>query len=112
MVSAVRSRLQPGDTVVCWRDYQTKPLRHTSPLLQVDLGVPIYFLSELAAREISHPNWRNQIIAWIGFIAIIVGFFWLQVEIGHLERMAATILQLLSVAGEVGLIWIWNSLLG
>ena len=112
LVSALKSDLQSGDTVVYWRDPPNGPLRAANPLLQADLGTPIYFLSRIASREIARPNWWKQIVAWIGFIVIFAGFFWLQVEISHLQETAATILQVLSMAGEIGSIWLWNGLLG
>jgi hypothetical protein len=112
-LGALKSRLQSGDTVVYWRDSDTGLLRRSAnSILQADLGTPVYFLSGLASPVKPHSDWLRQVAAWFGFLIIIAGFFWLQVEIGHLEKIAAMILQVLSIGGEVGLVWIWNSLLG
>jgi hypothetical protein len=52
----------------------------------------------------------DEIISWFGSIVIILGFFWLQVQIDQLNRgWGHTALFLLSVLAEVYLIWRWNS---
>jgi len=51
-----------------------------------------------------------EVISWFGAIAIIAGFFWIQVQIDQLNRgWGHTTLFLLSLVGEVYLIWLWNS---
>lgn len=104
-VAAIRSRLQPGDTLVCWREQRTE-------LLHAELDVPIYFLFQLDHRSETRSTWLTQALLWGGFLAIIVGFFILQVEINRSAQGWATILQLLSIAGEFASVWLWNSLLG
>jgi len=52
----------------------------------------------------------SEIISWLGSLAIITGFFWVQVQIDRLNKgWAHTTLFLLSLVGEVYLIWLWNS---
>ncbi len=52
----------------------------------------------------------DEIVSWLGSIAIIAGFFWLQVQIDQLNKgWGHTVLLLLSVLGEAYLIWLWNS---
>lgn len=114
-VHAVQSRLQPGDSIVCWGESHTGTWRKpVNPLLQEDFGIPVYFISGSAPTAIARPSWVTQLFLWIGLFVIIAGFFWLQVQIGNLNvsDSAATILQVISVAGEIALIWLWNSLLG
>lgn len=102
---SLRARLRMGDTVVCWGDQH-------ADLLHTDLGVPIYFVPEAKPGKNLHAGWLARAAAWIGAIAIIAFFFFIQVEIDHLANGWTTVLQLLSVAGEFWLIWLWNSLLG
>jgi hypothetical protein len=87
-----------------------KPL---SQVLQSDLNVPLYILSGLYPQIDSHPNWLAQAAAWTGSIAIILGFFLLQVKSDHLTKdWSHIILPVLSIPLEVWLIWMWNSLFG
>ena len=52
----------------------------------------------------------EELLSWLGSIAIIAGFFWVQVQIDQLGKgLPQTILFLLSMMGEVYLIWLWNS---
>lgn len=104
-VKSMKSRLQEGDTVVCWEE------QHTG-LLHADLGAPIYFIPEGKSRKTMRSNWLSRAAAWIGSIAILVFFFFIQVEIDHLANGWTTVLQLLSVAGEFWSIWFWNNLFG
>jgi len=110
-VAAIKSRVQPGDMVVCWYEQQTGLSQKTmGPILQRDLNVPIYLLSGLRQKEVSRSNGLTQLAAWIGFLAILIGFFFLQVKIDRLAQAWTIVLQLLSVAVEFSLIWFWNNL--
>jgi hypothetical protein len=110
-VNSVKSQLQPGDTVVYGYERGSNLLQKVmSPLLQANLGVPVYFLSGLTPKETPKSNVLSQIIAWIGCIAIIIGFIFVQARVGDLAKNWSISLQLLSVAVEFRLIWFWNSL--
>ncbi|MCL5429482.1 MAG: hypothetical protein M1347_06780 [Chloroflexi bacterium] len=51
-----------------------------------------------------------EMLSWLGSIAIIAGFFWIQVQVDQLGKgWAHTILFLLSMVAEVYLLWLWNS---
>ena len=104
-LETLRSHVQAGDVIVYWNEQSSK-------LLHVDLGVPVYVIPELKPRKASRSTWVTQAAAWIGSIAIIVLFFFMQVQIEHFAQGWATIMELLSVAGEFGLIWFWNNVLG
>jgi hypothetical protein len=104
-VKGIQSRVGKGDTLVCWAE----PHRG---LLHLDPGVPVYFIPEVKTRRVRQSNWLTRASAWIGSIAIIVVFFFIQVQTSRLINGWTTILQLLSVAGEFSFIWLWNSLLG
>ena len=100
----LRSHVQTGDVIIYWNEQFSK-------LLHVDLGVPVHVISEMKSRKVARSNSVTQAAAWIGSIAIIVLFFFMQVQIEQLAKGWATIMELLSVAGEFGLIWFWNNLL-
>lgn len=110
-VDAVKSRWQAGDMVVCLAEQRTgwrqRPL---SQILQSDLDVPLYVLSGLTPENEPRSNWPTRAAAWIGFIAIILGFFILQVEISQLPKNWTIVLELLSTTVEFWLIWVWNNL--
>lgn len=110
-VEAVRSRRQAGDMVVCCSEQRaglTK--RPLSQILQSDLDIPLYVLSGLYPRGDSHPAWLPRIVVWVGFFAIILGFFILQIKIDQIAQELTITLQLLVTAVEFWLIWIWNNL--
>ncbi len=110
-VEAIKSRVQAGDTVVCWYEKQTGLLQRSMvPILQRDLNIPIYLLSGVQQKEISRSNWLTQTAAWIGFLVILVSFFFLQVRIDQLAQARTTLLQLFALAVEFSLIWFWNNL--
>ena len=110
-VEAVKSRWQTGDMIVCCAEQRTgllqKPL---SQILQSDLDVPLYILSGLYPRNDLRPSWLGQAVAWLGFIAIIIGFFTLQVKIDQFAKDWTIVFQLLTTAVEFCLIWVWDSL--
>lgn len=110
-VEAVKSRWQTGDMIVCCAEQRAgllqKPL---SQILQSDLAIPLYILSGLYPRNDLRPSWLGQAVAWLGFIAIIIGFFTLQVKIDHFLKDWIIVLQLLTTAIEFWLIWVWNNL--
>ncbi|MEO8356935.1 MAG: hypothetical protein ABI621_13565 [Chloroflexota bacterium] len=111
-VDTLKSRLQTGDMVVCLdeprRGLLRRPLRQ---ILQSDLDVPLYILSGLDPQHDSRSGWLT-VATWTGFIAIIVGFFLLQVKITDLAADWTLVLELLTTAVEFWLIWFWNNLLG
>jgi hypothetical protein len=110
-VEAVKSRCHPGDMVVCFGEPRAGFLqRPLSQILQAYLNVPIHIMSGLYPQDNSRANWRAQAALWIGFIAIVLGFFILQINIYHLAKAWTTIVELISTALEFWLLWVWNSL--
>lgn len=108
-LDAVQSRLQPSDMVVCSSGPDSgSHQKSLHPILQADLGVPLYVLSGPQTRDIARPDWLPAAAAWIGSLAILIAFFWLQVKIDQLTGEWSMPLQLLSIPLEFTLIWIWN----
>lgn len=110
---ALRSRLQTNDLVVCWNEQRKDLLRKPlSQLLQSNLDAPFYILSGLYPQNHSPSNWRILVTAWIGFIAIILGFFIPQIKSYQFAKEWTLILELLSTAVEFWSIWGWDNMCG
>lgn len=110
-IEAVRGNYQDGDMLVCIADYpigiRKRPL---SQILESTLKVPIYILSEAKAIQ-PQSNIFSQIFIWSGFLGIIAGFFVLEVKITQLPKdWLQTLLLILLLIPEFGLLWVWNSL--
>ena len=111
-VNVVKTHCQAGDMVVCFAEQRAglsrKPL---SQILQSELNLPLYILSDLYPQDDSRSNWPSQIAAWAGSIAIILGFLVFQAKIDHFGKdWTHTVLLLLSIPFEIWLIWVWNTL--
>jgi hypothetical protein len=111
-VEVVRSRWQPGDLVVCFREQRTGRLsRPLSDVLQSSLNVPVYVLSGLYPQKNMRVNWLTQVFAWSGSIGLIAGFFLIQVRV---DQVATGWIQLamilMSISLEIWMIWAWNNL--
>jgi hypothetical protein len=113
-VNVVRTHWHSGDMVVCFAEQRIGSSQQLlSQALQAELNIQLYILSGLYPRKESHINWLSQVAIWGGSIAIIFGFFTLQIKLDQLTTdWTHTILLLISIPVEVGLIWIWNSLFG
>ena len=64
--------------------------------------------AELQAPSLLMP-WPAQVIYWAGIAVIVAASFWLQIQINGLGRNSTeTLLVVLSVVVEFGLLWLWN----
>jgi hypothetical protein len=108
----VRARSQTGDLIVCFAEQRVGPLKRSlSSILQSSQDVPIYILSSTYLQKEAGFNWWTQIFAWTGFIAILAGFFLVQIRIHHLlEGWGRSTFVLISVCLELWMIWVWNEL--
>jgi hypothetical protein len=111
-VEVVRSRWHAGDLVVCFAEQHIGMLnRSLSQVLESTLQVPIYILSKTYLQEGMRFNWWTQILAWSGFMAIIPGFFLIQVRIHQFtEGWVRLAMVLTSICLELWMIWVWNRL--
>jgi hypothetical protein len=110
--AAVRSRVQTGEMVVCFAEHRIGRMnRSLSQILQANLNVPLYILSGPNFQEASRSDRWSLIFAWAGFIAIIVGFFLVQIRLHQLTSGSIrTLLVLVSVGLEFWMISVWNGL--
>jgi hypothetical protein len=110
-LEAVRRNYQEGDMIVSIAD-RTVGLRRRplSQILESTLKAPIYVLSQAKSTPRQYPI-VSQLIAWSGLIGIIAGFFALQVKLTQLPKDGfQTLLFILLLIPELGLIWFWNSI--
>jgi hypothetical protein len=110
-VPAVKSLCQPGDMIVCLAEQRhgvwKRPL---SQVLESNLDLPIYILSDLYAQDDSYFSWPARLTTWAGFLAIVLGSLWLQVKIYQLPNNWTALWMVLATALEFWLIWVWNNL--
>lgn len=108
---AVKRNYREGDMIVCVAEQTTGIWRRPlSQVLESNLKVPLYIMSGLPQRQ-SESSAHSQIIAWLGFLGFIIGFFVLQVKVLQYSKdWTQTLLLLLLLIPEFWLLWIWNSL--
>ena len=109
-VDAIKRNYEMGDVIVCFAEKRAgllhKPL---SQILQSNLKIPVYVLTGLFSQK-PQLNWLSHVIAWSGFIGIILGFCILQVRIMQLPAdWFQNVALILSIIPEFWLIWVWNS---
>jgi hypothetical protein len=111
-VNIVKRSYQAGDAILCFEEQQAGLLhRPLSQILESNLKAPVYILSDVSPRTLPQSDWLSQIMAWSGSVGIIISFFLLQIRINsYPQDWAQTTLMILSVIGEIWLIWVWNRL--
>lgn len=112
-VLAVKNMYKEGDVIVCFADQRTGLLqRPLSQILESNFHATLYVLSH-PARQTNKSNRPLQVVSWLGFLAILLGFGFVQTNILQLpESSTQSVLLLLTILPEFWLIWVWNSLFG
>lgn len=110
-VEAVRHNYQRGDSIVCISErsigLRQKPL---SQILKSNFDAPVYILSKGHLQE-AQTKVYSPVVAWSGLIAIILGFFFLQIKVTQLTNSGfQTFLLLLLLLPEIRIIQVWNSI--
>ena len=110
-LEAVKRNHHDGDALVCVAEQSIGVRRRPlSEILQSTFKAPIYILSQAKATQ-AQPNLLSQLIIWPGFLGIITGFFILQVKVAQLPKdWSQTLLFILLLIPEIGLLWVWNSI--
>ena len=111
-IQRIRMTLRPGDTLACYEGQEAaKPRRQLCDILSSNLESPIYVFSQLTPPQSSHRTVLSEATSWLGSLAGIGAFFLLQVRIvTAIQGATQSVLLLLTLFAEVGVIWIWNSL--
>ncbi len=112
-LGALRPRQQNGDLMVCHAEQTASSWCGARPLGKVlcqTLQAPVQLLEGFYAGDpapAAQP--RARFVFWGGSVAIVAGAFWLQVQMGTLVRSwPESVLLLLSVVAECGLIGLWS----
>ncbi len=113
-LASVRSLVRPGDTIACFADDAVGLLeRPLSDTLASALNMPIYTFTGLRAQQRNRQNVVAQAASWVSSIVSIAGFFALQARIVvEVQGTLQSVLLLVTVLAEVGIIWGLNSLFG
>lgn len=108
-IDAVKTCYQTGDVLVCFAEKPAGRLRRPlSQILESNFKATVYVLSDLTLPT-SRSTIFSQLVAWLGFIGIILGFGILQTRIVSLpEGGLQSILLILSIIPEFWLIWTWG----
>jgi len=109
----VQSILEDGDVILCHEEQHVGMRNKTLVSVLNTLHVPVWTLSGFYPSNFA-PRRRllAQIVFWFVAIAILVGFFCLQIQINTLpESWAKSAMLYLSVLVEIGSIWAWNSVI-
>jgi hypothetical protein len=107
----LKQNYQEGDMIVCLAEQPIGILRKPlSQILESNFKAPIYVLSDLRSPT-PQSHVLSQVIAWAGFLGIVVSFFVLQVKIAQMpDDWFQTVVSVLLLLPELGLILLWNSL--
>jgi hypothetical protein len=83
----------------------------SEPMLAVELDVPVVELSELCKHSQRWLNWLVRLLYEAVPLAIVAGFFWLEVQVDTaMTDPAKTLVLLLLMVFELGLIFAWSLL--
>ncbi len=103
------------DQVACFDELDPKSIRRQplSDILARLVRLPIRDLTDLERPVVQRSSVVPRLGAWLGSIAIIAGFLALQTKIVlEVQDWTQSVMLLLTLVPEVGLIWFWNSIWG
>jgi hypothetical protein len=109
---SVKKIYRSGDVIACYAGQRIglmqKPLHE---VLRTQLDAPIYILSTEQPIKNSKPKFLSQASFWLGSLAILGGFLWLEVQLAQLPQgWAHSLLLYLCVFVEIGILLLWNSI--
>lgn len=106
-LNLVRANSAEGDVFVCF-SRQKAGTRGSmqNVLLKSGFASSIYVLEDLSPFEPGRASWVSAALAWTGSLFIILAFLWFQIN-----SLSGTLMFILSLPVEAGLILAWNSLL-
>lgn len=109
---AIKSSWQTGDVIACFAGQEVGlPHRPLRQIIESNLKATVYVLDGLYLSRPPRSNWLLTALVWAGSLAIIAGFFWLQVEITQLrDELARDIVIGATLLLELGSLWGWNSM--
>ncbi len=110
-ISGFRYLLSDHDMLACCTGNSPHESRQTwADVLSARLSRPVYVFEQADQAHVPGRNRLAGLLPWLGSIAILLGFLWLQIQLSqHGGSAADTTVLVLSVPIEVGLIWLCNS---
>jgi hypothetical protein len=111
-ISKLKAVLEDGDIVVCHAEQRTGFFHQPLELVLARLNIPMLTLKGFTPSMYKSPSiFLREAVFWLVSVAIVVGFFWLQVQTLRIsEAWAKNILLGLSVPVEISLLWLWHAL--
>ena len=111
-VRQVRKIWREGDIVACYANQKVGIMRKAlDEILRSSLNMPVYILADAKSIKNSTSIFLSQFFFWLGSLAIIGGFFWIEVKLVQLPQdWAHSALIYFCVLVEFALIPLWNSL--
>lgn len=108
----LRTIWRPGDVIACYdRPDERARNRPLDEILRSDLGADLYILPAPAGASPGRLVAPARVLSWAGSIAVVVGFFWIQLRVVQgLHDWVQTAVLSLSVFVELGLIQLWDSM--
>lgn len=108
----IRAVYQPGDVIVCHAEQRAGLGRKPLSRMVESMGAPVWTLAGLYPLEgTGRRDGPAELVFWAVSIAILAGFFWLQVRIVRMhEDWANNMLLYFSIITETGLLWAWHHL--
>jgi hypothetical protein len=113
-MQAVAHHWQPGDIVICCAEQKMNTVSHgrqpLSQVLEQILGVPVFVLEGMYAKEEANaPQHLGGIARWLIPVIIIGIFFFVETRVDSLTAGLAHTLILATIAvAEVGLLAAWS----
>lgn len=103
--------LTDGDLLACCVDTSVPNVGNQFvELLGNRLRRPVYVFMDSGRPRLPRPSLVARLAPWLGSIAVILAFFWLQVR--FMQAADSTGWIVISIPVEIGLIWLCNSAFG
>lgn len=110
----IRPEFRPVDLVACYEEEDAGISRQPlSDVLARGLQATVHDLTDTLRPFSSRRALLPQVAAWLGSIALLVGFLVLQAKIvADMQDWTQTVTLVITLVPEIALIWLWNSILG
>jgi len=111
-IGQVKDIYRSGDCIACYAGHKVGVRRRfLHDLIRSKLEAPIYILSTDQPIKSSSPTLLLRASFWLGALAIIGGFFWLEVKIVQMPQdWAHNLLIYMYVFVEFVFLLLWNSI--
>ena len=111
-VRQVKKLWRKGDIVACYANQKVGIMRRTlDQILHSSLNMPVYILADVHPIKKSKSILLSQFFFWLGSLAIVGGFFWVEAKLVQLPQdWAHSALIYVCVLVEFAVISFWSSL--